>query len=85
MSDILYPCPKCKSCNAQAVFKRKRTNSIVMCLQYTDYGIRCDDCGYEVHGYMSEKQAVRIWNFESVRNLQKDGEGLEDERNSFSI
>lgn len=74
MSEILYPCPKCKSSNAQSVFCRKHMNSIVINVSYSDYGVRCDDCGYEVHGYMSEGQAVRIWNLESVRALRKDGD-----------
>ena len=75
MGDILYPCPKCKSSDAQSVFCRKHMNSIVINVSYSDYGVRCDDCGYEVHGYMSEKQAVRIWNLESIRALRKEGEG----------
>ena len=56
------PCPKCGSENGHAVFSRKHLSSIAINVAYTDYGVRCDDCGYEVSGYMTENQAIKAWN-----------------------
>lgn len=69
MSNNLHPCPKCKSDKAQAVFNRKHMNSIMINISYTDYGVRCDDCGYEIRGYMTEWQAVRMWNLKSAKTI----------------
>ena len=61
MSD-LKPCPKCKSDNGHAVIRRHRHSSLLVCIAYTDYGVRCDDCGYEIKGYMTEGSAIEAWN-----------------------
>ena len=64
---IYAPCPKCGSENGHSVFGRRHLNSIAINVAYTDYGVRCDDCGYEVSGCMTENQAIREWNLSSER------------------
>lgn len=60
MSDNLKPCPKCKSNNGQAVLSRRFSNRMNM----SDFIIRCDDCGYELSGFVTEEAAIRAWNIE---------------------
>jgi len=76
MSNNLCPCPKCKSDKAQAVFNRKHMNNIMINISYTDYGVRCDDCGYEVSGCMTEYQAIRKWNLECKRRRAKHDQNI---------
>lgn len=66
------PCPKCGSENGHALFGRRHLISIVTSIAYTDYGVRCDDCGYEVRGCMTENQAIRKWNLESKKRRAGD-------------
>ena len=65
-------CPKCGSKNGHAVFGRRHLSSIAINVSYTDYGVRCDDCGYEVSGCMTEHQAIRKWNLESKKRSVKE-------------
>ena len=69
---ICAPCPKCGSKNGHAVFGRRHLSSIAINVSYTDYGVRCDDCGYEVSGCMTEYQAIRKWNLESKKRSVKE-------------
>ena len=66
-SKIYAPCPKCGSENVHLYFGRRHLDSIAINVAYTDYGVRCDDCGYEVSGCMTENQAIRKWNLSSER------------------
>ena len=62
----LKPCPKCGSANAQSIFCTRHFSSMLINLAYTDYGVRCDDCGYEIHGYMHEAKAIEAWNRRTI-------------------
>ena len=77
-NNICAPCPKCGSENGHAVFGRRHLSSIVINVAYTDYGVRCDDCGYEVSGCMTEHQAIRKWNLESKKRRVKDESFISD-------
>lgn len=66
------PCPKCGSENVHLYFGRRHLDSIAINVAYTDYGVRCDDCGYAVSGYMTETLAIRIWNLENDRWVKED-------------
>ena len=58
--EYLKPCPNCGSSNGQAIFRTRYVNRMVG-FSGTDYGVRCDDCGYEVRGYMFMRKAVEAW------------------------
>ena len=59
MLDKLKPCPNCKSNNGQAIVSRKYNNGL---FSATDCLIRCDDCKYEINGYVTEIAAIKAWN-----------------------
>lgn len=61
-SVIYAPCPKCGSENGHAVCSRRHLSSITINVSYTDYGIRCGDCGFEASGYLTKNQAIKAWN-----------------------
>ena len=63
MSIELKPCPRCRAKNSHAIFSH---NEKVTANGRTNYvrliGIRCDDCGFSVDGYLLTIEAVRKWN-----------------------
>ena len=70
MAKELKPCPKCGSENGLATFSRRHFRSIAVNITYTDYGVRCDDCGYEVSGCVTENQAIKKWNLENRKEAR---------------
>jgi len=59
MQNELKPCPKCKSNNGQAILQRRYSNRFA---SGSDYMLRCDDCGYEIKGFVTEEAAIKAWN-----------------------
>ncbi len=55
----LKPCPKCHSDNGHSILTRRYSNCFAT---GNSYYIRCDDCGYEIGGGITEQGAVKIWN-----------------------
>ena len=59
----LKPCPRCGATDSHAIFTH---NEMVTVNGRTNYvrliGIRCDDCGFSVDGYLLTVEAVRKWN-----------------------
>ena len=66
-NEIYAPCPNCGSENGHVVFCRRHASSIAINVAYTSYGVRCDDCGYEVSGFTTKNQAIREWNLSNKR------------------
>ena len=64
----LKSCPNCGAENSQAVGQTRVGNRFVGA---ADYFVRCDNCGFIMRGYTTERAAVRAWNQEDIRKEGK--------------
>lgn len=62
MKSRLKPCPNCKSYDCRIIYHTHHVRAMILTLSYTDYGVRCDNCGLEINGYLQEASAVVAWN-----------------------
>ena len=63
MSKELKPCPRCGAKNSHAIFshtEKLKNNGRTLYVNFV--GIRCDDCGFSLDGYLNPDEAVTMWN-----------------------
>lgn len=63
MSRVLKPCPRCGAENSHAIFsytEKVTANDRTLYVRFV--GIRCDDCGFSLDGYLNTDEAVTMWN-----------------------
>jgi ribosomal protein S27E len=63
MSNELKPCPRCGAKNSHAIFshpEKVTANGRTLYVRFV--GIRCDDCGFSLDGYLNTDEAVTMWN-----------------------
>lgn len=56
MDEMIEACKKCGSTKVE--------KSMDMFLRSLPYGVTCATCGKEIHGFATEKAAIRAWNSE---------------------
>lgn len=64
----LKQCQNCGAENSQAVGQMRVGNRFVGA---ADYFVRCDDCGFIMRGYTTERAAVQAWNLQGARKDEK--------------
>ena len=63
MNRELKPCPRCGATDSHAIFSHIEKMPVNDWTHYARIiGIRCDDCGFNVDGYLRIDEAVRKWN-----------------------
>lgn len=63
MSNELKPCPRCGAKNSHAIFAHAEKVTANYRTNYVRFvGIRCDNCGFSLDGYLNTNEAIDMWN-----------------------
>ena len=63
MSIELKPCPRCGAKNSYAIYENtEKVTANDRTLYVRFFGIRCEDCGFRLDGYLNTDEAVTMWN-----------------------